>query len=122
MWSAAHPITDPVSGTKTSGPGVRFVANLADPDETQMTLCGGQSGHPASPQYDDQVADWLADAAAPHWSPEAIERHRAATLLLVPARNAGFSLGLALGRPSCTPRGTCSSSAPATRRPPRESR
>ena len=28
-------------------------------------LCGGQSGHPASPQYDDQVADWLAGPDAP---------------------------------------------------------
>ena len=63
VWAASHPITDPVSGTKTSGPGVRFVANLADPDETLLVLCGGQSGHPASPQYDDQVADWLAGRA-----------------------------------------------------------
>jgi penicillin amidase len=85
VWSAAHPITDPVTGTKTSGPGVRFVANLANPDETQMTLCGGQSGHPASPQYDDQVDEWLAGTTRRlHWSPGAIERHRAATLLLDP--------------------------------------
>ncbi len=86
VWSASHPITDAVTGTMTSGPGVRFVANLADPDETLMTLCGGQSGHPASPQYDDQVDDWLAGRTRRlHWSPESIERHRAATLLLDPA-------------------------------------
>jgi penicillin amidase len=83
VWAAAHPITDPVSGTQTSGPGVRFVANLADPDATLLVLCGGQSGHPASPQYDDQVADWLDGTTRRlNWSPEAIERNRAATLLL----------------------------------------
>ena len=49
-------------------------------------LCGGQSGHPASPQYDDQVADWLAGRPRRlHWSPAAIERHRAATLCWIPA-------------------------------------
>ena len=86
VWAASHPITDPVTGTKTSGPGLRFVANLADPDETLLVLCGGQSGHPASPQYDDQVADWLAGRTRKlNWSPAAIERHRAATLLLDPA-------------------------------------
>jgi penicillin amidase len=86
VWAASHPITDPVSGTKTSGPGVRFVANLADPDETLIVLCGGQSGHPASAQYDDQVADWLAGTTRRlNWSPTAIERHRAASLLLDPA-------------------------------------
>ena len=85
VWAASHPITDPVTGTQTSGPGVRFVANLADPDETLMVLCGGQSGHPASARYDDQVADWLAGTTRRlNWSPEAIERHRVATLLLDP--------------------------------------
>jgi penicillin amidase len=85
VWAAAHPITDPVSGTQTSGPGVRFVANLADPDETLLVLCGGQSGHPASAQYDDQVGDWLAGRMRRlHWSPEAIDRNRAATLVLEP--------------------------------------
>ena len=34
VWSASQPITDPVSGLETSGPGTRFVANLADPDES----------------------------------------------------------------------------------------
>ncbi len=86
VWAASHPITDPVSGTRTSGPGVRFIANLADPDETLLVLCGGQSGHPASAQYDDQVADWLAGTTRRlNWSPAAIERNRAATLLLDPA-------------------------------------
>jgi penicillin amidase len=86
VWAAAQPITDPTSGRQTSGPGTRFVANLADPDESLLIICGGQSGHPASARYDDQVEDWLAGRMRKlNWSAAAIERNRAATLTLDPA-------------------------------------
>ena len=83
VWSASQPITDPISGLETSGPGTRFVANLADPDESLLIICGGQSGHPASARYDDQLEDWLAGRMRKlNWSDGAIERNRVATLTL----------------------------------------
>jgi penicillin amidase len=86
VWAAAQPITDPSSGKQTSGPGTRFVANLADPDESLLIICGGQSGHPASARYDDQLDDWLAGRMRKlNWSDAAVERNRAATLTLDPA-------------------------------------
>jgi penicillin amidase len=86
VWAASQPITDPDSGRQTSGPGTRFVANLADPDESLLVICGGQSGHPASPRYDDHVEDWLAGRMRKlNWSEAAIERSRVATLTLDPA-------------------------------------
>ena len=33
---------------------MRFVADLADPDNTRLVNFMGQSGHPASPHYGDQ--------------------------------------------------------------------
>jgi penicillin amidase len=86
VWAASQPITDPDSGRQTSGPGTRFVANLADPDESLLIICGGQSGHPASSRYDDQVEDWLAGRMRKlNWSDAAIERNRVAVLTLDPA-------------------------------------
>lgn len=43
----------------TEGPSMRFVANLADPDDTRLTNFMGQSGHPASPHYADQLEPWV---------------------------------------------------------------
>ena len=37
---------------------MRFVANLADPDDTRLVNFMGQSGHPASPHYADQFEAW----------------------------------------------------------------
>jgi penicillin amidase len=86
VWAASQPITDPDSGRQTSGPGTRFVANLADPDESLLIICGGQSGHPASARYDDHVEDWLAGRTRKlNWSDAAIDRNRVATLTLDPA-------------------------------------
>ena len=39
-------------------PSMRFVADLADPDNTRLVNFMGQSGHPASPHYDDQFETW----------------------------------------------------------------
>src|SRR5262249_31937651 len=85
VWSASQPITDPVTGRETRGPGPRFGATLAGPDESLLIICGGQSGHPASPRYDDQMEDWLAGRMRKlNWSDAAIERNRVATLTLEP--------------------------------------
>jgi penicillin amidase len=86
VWAGTQPSSDPESGLRTVGPGMRFVADLADPDESRIVLCGGQSGHPASPAYDDQLTDWLLGRTRRlNWSDAAIERERSATLVLEPA-------------------------------------
>jgi penicillin amidase len=41
------------------GPSMRAVYDLADPDATLISLAPGQSGHPASPHYDDLIPGWL---------------------------------------------------------------
>jgi len=61
-------ITDqPQSGTEWSpraasrhhGPAMRFVANLADWDQSIMLIPGGQSGQPGSEHYKDQFPYWF---------------------------------------------------------------
>jgi penicillin amidase len=47
------------------GPSMRAVYDLADPDATRFALCPGQSGHPASPHYDDLLPGWLAGEYLP---------------------------------------------------------
>ena len=41
------------------GPSMRFIADMADPDNTRLVNFMGQSGHPASPHYGDQFDPWL---------------------------------------------------------------
>ena len=56
---------------KAAGPGamigasMRAVYDLADPDATRIAICPGQSGHPASPHYDDLLEGWLAGEYVP---------------------------------------------------------
>ena len=46
-------------GGAVEGPSMRFVADLADPDNTRLVNFMGQSGHVASPHYGDQLDPWL---------------------------------------------------------------
>jgi penicillin amidase len=41
------------------GPSMRAVYDLSDPDGTYLALTPGQSGHVASPHYDDLLEPWL---------------------------------------------------------------
>jgi penicillin amidase len=56
---------------KSAGPGamigasMRAVYDLGDPDATRIALVPGQSGHPASPHYDDLLPGWLAGEYVP---------------------------------------------------------
>ena len=42
------------------GPSMRFIANLADADDTRLVNFMGQSGHAASEHYEDQFEPWRA--------------------------------------------------------------
>jgi penicillin amidase len=48
----------PRAATKHHGPAMRFVANLANWDESIMLIPGGQSGQPGSIHYTDQFPYW----------------------------------------------------------------
>lgn len=44
---------------------LRLVAEMSQPVRAFAVIPGGQSGHPASPHYDDQTDDWLAGRLQP---------------------------------------------------------
>lgn len=46
-------------------PSWRMVADPADPDRSRWQMFTGQSGHPASPHYDDLQPDWLDGRTQP---------------------------------------------------------
>jgi penicillin amidase len=46
-------------------PSWRMVADPADPDRSRWQAFTGQSGHPASPHYDDLQVDWLEGRTQP---------------------------------------------------------
>jgi penicillin amidase len=46
-------------------PSWRMVADPTDPDRSRWQMFTGQSGHPASPHYDDLQADWLTGRTQP---------------------------------------------------------
>jgi penicillin amidase len=67
------------------GPSMRFVADLADPDNTRLVNFMGQSGHVASPHYSDQLEAWLrVESRRLPFTPEAVARETRHTLRLIP--------------------------------------
>jgi penicillin G amidase len=46
-------------------PSWRMVGDPTDPDRSRWQMFTGQSGHPASPHYDDLQADWLEGRTQP---------------------------------------------------------
>ncbi|MBC7644431.1 MAG: penicillin acylase family protein, partial [Thermoleophilia bacterium] len=67
------------------GPSHRHLVDLANLDASQAVLCGGQSGHPASPNYVDQVALWLkGETRTAPWTDGALERITAFSQQLIP--------------------------------------
>jgi penicillin amidase len=46
-------------------PSWRMVADPCDPDRSRWQMFTGQSGHPASPHYDDLQSDWLQGRTQP---------------------------------------------------------
>jgi penicillin amidase len=77
LWS-------PEPGT-IEGPSMRFVANMADVDDTRLVNFMGQSGHPASPHYGDQFEAWVkVETRRLPFSAEAVAREARHTLTLEP--------------------------------------
>ena len=64
---------------------MRFVANLADPDDTRLVNFMGQSGHVASAHYADQFEAWRnVETRRLPFTPEAVAREARHTLRLMP--------------------------------------
>ena len=63
-------LLNPMSGTGTHGASWRMVVELGDQVLARGTYPGGQSGNPASRDYDDRLAHWVAgeleDLRFPH--------------------------------------------------------
>ena len=67
------------------GPSMRAVYDLGDPDATLISLVPGQSGHVASPHYDDLLPGWLAGEYVPFATDRAqVEELAEARLVLQP--------------------------------------
>jgi penicillin amidase len=57
VWQSSS-FNNPLNEHAMVGPSHRNVIDLANPDQSLAILCGGQSGHPASPHYADQIVMW----------------------------------------------------------------
>lgn len=75
VWQQSG-FNNPMNEHAQVGPSFRRVVDLADLDASVSVLCGGQSGHPASPHYVDQVQLWRDGGSRPApFTRPAIERH-----------------------------------------------
>jgi len=64
---------------------MRFIADMADLDNSRITNSTGQSGHALSPHYDDQIADWLdTQYRTMPFTKEAVEEGTVERLVLEP--------------------------------------
>jgi len=68
-----------------AGPSMRFVMDWSDPDAFTLNLTLGQSGHPLSPHFDDQLDDFMAGRPwRVPFSRQQVEAGAASRLRLVP--------------------------------------
>jgi penicillin amidase len=58
IW-ASYTTSYDLSAVSMVGPPFRFIADLSDWNRSLGILVPGQSGHPASPTYDDNIQAWL---------------------------------------------------------------
>ncbi|OYV62853.1 MAG: hypothetical protein B7Z72_14720, partial [Gemmatimonadetes bacterium 21-71-4] len=79
---------NPAPGGAGFGPSWRLVVDLGPEVKAWDTYPGGQSGNPASPQYEDRIPQWLAGQLSPVLFPRAAAELPAdrteATLTLTP--------------------------------------
>lgn len=98
-------LLNPMTGTGTHGASWRMVVELGDQVAGRGTYPGGQSGNPASREYDDRVAHWVAgeleDLRFPRTESELRTAGRTrAQLVLIPARASRQPGGPAAERPA----------------------
>ena len=58
IWATGGSRVD-LSEQPIIGPPARFIADLSDWNKSLSILIPGQSGHPTSPHYDDNIEDWF---------------------------------------------------------------
>jgi len=74
----------------SAGPSWRMILDLSDWDASVGVIPGGQSGHPASPHYDDQIPLWRAGQYHPlAWSRPKVEAVARERLSLLPQAGTG---------------------------------
>jgi penicillin amidase len=74
VWQTSS-FNNPANAHSLVGPSHRHVVDLGNIDASVAVVCGGQSGHPASPHYADQVALWREGRMRPApFTRAAIER------------------------------------------------
>jgi penicillin amidase len=66
-------------------PSIRVITPLNDPSQATVVMPPGQSGHPGSRNYQDQIRSWKTGGSIPLWYTDAdVERATAFTLVLQP--------------------------------------
>ncbi len=66
-------------------PSIRVVTPLNDPSQATVVMPPGQSGHPGSRNYQDQLRTWKSGGTVPLWYSDAdVERATEFTLVLTP--------------------------------------
>lgn len=74
VWQSSQ-FNNPMNDHAMVGPSHRHIIDMANVDRSVAVLCGGQSGHPASPHYADQVTLWRrGEVRAAPFSRAAIEQ------------------------------------------------
>ncbi len=81
-----HLARSPAGIESYTAPSYRQILDPTEWDNSRSSYPGGQSGHPASPHYDDLLAPWLEGAYHPIlWTRPAVEAAAKARLVLTPA-------------------------------------
>jgi penicillin amidase len=82
VWATGASQHD-LSSQGVIGPPYRFIVDLGDLRNSLALLAPGQSGHPASPHYGDQIAAWFTGGYHPMlWEREDVERQAVGRLEL----------------------------------------
>jgi penicillin amidase len=86
--------TSPVGIESYTAPSYRQICDPADWDRSRSIHPTGQSGHPASPHYDDFIAPWLDGEYHPMlWTRAAVEEATKQRLTLTPVPGESTSAG-----------------------------
>ncbi|WP_127573477.1 penicillin acylase family protein [Georgenia faecalis] len=84
-WDASATVGDRPDYRATSGPSMRMVVDLSDLDASVWVNATGNSGHPASVHYTDQIGAWArGETFAWPYSRAAVEQAAQTTQTLVP--------------------------------------